>query len=83
MDPVAIGGIITALAGGVATVIMAIVALRKVTGKHDVLLAAAVAALRSLWDWVEFHGFQDQVPERIRRAVLNVLDRGTDETVDQ
>lgn len=73
MDPVAIGAIVTAVCGGAATVIGALAILWKVRRNP------ALVALRSLWDWVEFHDLQDQVPARIRRAVISLLDGGPDE----
>lgn len=74
MDPSIIGGVVTAACGGIAAVIGSLALFRKAS----VPFSAAVSALRSLWDWVEFEHLEEKVPSRIRKQVETVLDYEVD-----
>lgn len=71
-----IAGVIAALGTAAAAVIGALGFLKRAGAPTS----RAVLALRGLWDWVELNGLADQVPERMARAVVRVLeDQGDDE----
>ncbi len=70
MDATVIAGIITAIGVAAGSVLTGWALLKKASAPHT----SAVAAVRSLWDWVEIKGYADQVPTRIRRQVLRILD---------
>lgn len=78
MDAGLIAGLITA-AGGAITAVLGGLALLK---KASVPTEEARTVLRSLWDWLTFKDYSEEVPARIRKEVTEVLgnnDHGSDD----
>lgn len=75
MEPQLIGGLVTAILGAIPAIIGAYALLRKAMAPQ----AKARAALSSLWDWLEYTGYQKEVPNRIRRVTLEVLESDEDD----
>ena len=66
--------VVAAIIGAVGSAAAAIIGALAFLRKASVPASHSVMALRSLWDWVETKGYAAEVPERMRRAVLKILE---------